>query len=169
MMKQLKFLLVAAILFAGIQTATAQAKVAHINVQELLTNMPDMKNANAQLTKVRDAHEAELNKMLAEYEAKIKQYNVDADKITEAVYKTRMQEVEDMRNRIQEYDQSANKDVMQKQEELYKPIIDKSRTAIQKVAKAKGFEYVFDASQGKGLIVFDGPDLMADVKKELGF
>ena len=58
---------------------------------------------------------------------------------------------------------------MEKQESIYKPILEKSRTAIQKVAKAKGYQYVLDSSTGSGVILADGPDLMADVKKELGF
>lgn len=169
MMKQLKFLVIAALMFAGIQSATAQSKVAHINVQELIMSMPEMKSANTQLQKLSDAHKAEMQKMIAEYEAKIKSYNADASTVSDAIYKSRIQEVEDMKNRIQEYEQNATDDLMKKQEEMYKPIVEKSKAAIQKVAKAKGFEYVLDASQGKGLVVFDGTDLMADVKKELGF
>jgi outer membrane protein len=169
MMKQLKFLVIAALMFAGVQTATAQSKIAHINVQDLIMNMPEMKSANTQLQKLSDTHKAELQKMMAEYEAKIKAYNADANTVSEAVYKSRIQEVKDMEGRIQEYEQNASDDIMKKQEEMYKPIIDKSKAAIQKVAKAKGYEYVLDASQGKGVVVSDGPDLMADVKKELGF
>ena len=41
--------------------------------------------------------------------------------------------------------------------------------AIKKVAKEKGFNYVIDATLGSGLLVADGTDLLADVKKSLGF
>ena len=45
-MKQLKTLLIAAALFIGAsQTISAQAKIAHINVSELMTSYPDMKTA----------------------------------------------------------------------------------------------------------------------------
>ena len=50
-----------------------------------------------------------------------------------------------------------------------RPLIEKARAAIQKVAREQGFEYVIDATQGGALILSDGKDLMADVKKELGF
>ena len=47
-MKQLKTLLIAAALFIGAsQTISAQAKIAHINVSELMTSYPDMKTAQA--------------------------------------------------------------------------------------------------------------------------
>jgi outer membrane protein len=59
-------------------------------------------------------------------------------------------------------------DLQQKEVDLFQPILEKARTAIQKVARAQGFQYVLDASQGTGVILSDGKDLLADVKKELG-
>ena len=39
---------------------------------------------------------------------------------------------------------------------------------MQKVARAKGYEYVLDSTTGTGIIMADGYDLMNDVKAELG-
>ena len=50
-----------------------------------------------------------------------------------------------------------------------RPLYDKARTAIEKVASAQGFDYVLDASQGGGVLVANGKNIMPDVKKELGF
>ena len=47
------------------------------------------------------------------------------------------------------------------------PILTKAQQAIHKVARAKGYKYVMDSTIGGGVIMADGPDLMADVKKEL--
>ena len=74
-----------------------------------------------------------------------------------------------MGQRIQEFQQSASKQLQQKELELLKPIMEKAQKAIQKVAAAKGFDYVLDATEGSGLLVAKGTDLLADVKKELGF
>jgi outer membrane protein len=169
MMKQLKSLFIAAILFAGIHTATAQAKVAHINVQELMTNMPEMKSANAQLEKLTESYDNEYKKLVTEFQAKIKQYSDESEKVSAELNETRTKEVQDMQKRIQAYQESAGKELQEKQEAVYKPILEKSRAAIQKVAKAKGFQYVLDSSTGSGVLLADGPDLLADVKKELGF
>jgi outer membrane protein len=74
-----------------------------------------------------------------------------------------------MGSRIQQFQQTAGKDLQQKELDLYKPILEKAQAAIQKVAKAKGFQYVLDSTTGSGVLVADGTDLLADVKKELGF
>jgi outer membrane protein len=78
----------------------------------------------------------------------------------------RQKEVQDMEKRIQEYGQTAQKELQTKEADLMKPIQEKIKAAIQKVGKAKGFQYVLNA---ESLLLADGPNLTADVKKELGF
>lgn len=169
-MKQLKSLLIAAALFIGVsQTVSAQAKVAHINVSDLMGAMPEMKAANTQLQKISDSYDTVYKTMVEEFQAKIKKYEAESATVGDAVNETRSKEVQDMQQRIQQYQQTATKELTQKQEDIYKPILEKSRAAIQKVAKAKGYQYVLDSSTGSGVILADGPDLLADVKKELGF
>ncbi|ESU20081.1 cationic outer membrane protein OmpH [Flavobacterium cauense R2A-7] len=169
-MKQLKTLLIAAALFMGAnQTMSAQAKVAHIDVQELMTTMPEMKTAQAQVKKISETYDNEYKTMVTEYQNKMKKYESEATTVTEAVNETRAKEMQDMGSRIQQYRDTAQKELQQKEMDLVKPIMDKARTAIQKVAKAKGYQYVLDATSGSGVIVADGPNLLADVKKELGF
>ena len=64
---------------------------------------------------------------------------------------------------------TLSKELGQKEMDLYKPIMEKAQAAIKKVAKEKGFNYVLDSTTGSGVLVADGTDLLADVKKSLGF
>lgn len=169
-MKQLKSLLIAAILFVGAsQAVSAQAKVSHINVEELMTNMPDYKAANTQLEKIAKTYDTDYRTMVEEYQTKIKKYDEESSKVTAAVNETRSKEVQDMASRIQQFQQTATKELQQKREDILKPVMEKARAAIQKVAKAKGYQYVLDSTDGSGILLADGPNLLADVKKELGF
>jgi outer membrane protein len=77
--------------------------------------------------------------------------------------------MQDMGTRIQQYQQTAQKELGQKEVDLLKPIMEKAQAAVKKVAKAKGITYVLDATTGSGVIVADGEDLLEAVKKELGF
>ena len=169
-MKQLKSLLIATLLFIGAsQTVSAQDKVAHINVTELMGSMPEMLAANKQLENYGKTFDNEYRTMVEEYQAKIKKYDQEATTVSDAINETRTKEVQQMGARIQEYQKTASEDMQKKQEEILKPILEKAKAAIQKVAKAKGYQYVLDSTVGSGLLVADGPDLLADVKKELGF
>jgi len=168
-MKQIKTLLVAVVtFFSATAMVQAQAKVAHIDTQQLIADMPEMKSAQNQLEKLQKTYETEIQSMATELDNKMKQYRAEAASKTDEENAKRGQEVQSFQNRILEYRQVAEQEMGKKQENLIKPVMEKARLAIQKVARAKGYQYVIDATNGSGLILADGPDLMADVKKELG-
>ncbi|WP_281226840.1 OmpH family outer membrane protein [Flavobacterium aquiphilum] len=166
-MKQFKTLLIAAILFLGAtQISSAQTKVAHVDTQEIISKMPAMLDAQKQLEKLSGTYDAEIKKMIDEYQAKLKNYDAEASKVTEAVNVERQKEVQDMQKRIGDYRDNAQKELQKKQEEIMKPLYDKVKASIQKIGKAKGFQYVLDSSS---LLLADGTNITVDVKKDLGF
>ncbi|MDQ6472665.1 MULTISPECIES: OmpH family outer membrane protein [unclassified Flavobacterium] len=167
MMKQIKTLLIAAVLILGASnTMNAQAKVAHVDVSEIMSKMPAMLDAQNQLQKLSGTYDAEYKKMVEEYQTKIRKYEEESTKQTEAVNTERAKEVQDMQKRIVDYRDNAQKELQQKDSDIMKPIMEKVKASIQKVGKAKGYQYVLD---GSTLILADGPNITADVKKDLGF
>ena len=166
-MKQIKTLLIAGILFFGAnQTINAQAKTAHVDVSEIMAKMPSMIDAQKQLEKLSGTYDANYKKMVEEYQAKLKKYDGESATVTEAVNGERSKEVQDMQKRIVDFRDNAQKELQQKESDIVKPLMEKVRASIQKVGKAKGFQYVLD---GSTLLLADGPNLTADVKKDLGF
>lgn len=168
-MKHLKSIFIAAAFLLSAQFAIAQSKVAHIDMSELMTSMPAMKTAQAQLEKIQKSYDTEYQTMANEYQTKMKKYQAEAETVTEAVNETRSKEMQDMGSRIQSYRETASKELEQKNMDLMKPLMEKATTAVQKVARAKGIEYVLDSTLGSGVMLADGPNLLADVKKELGY
>lgn len=166
-MKQVKSLLIAAVLFLGAnQTINAQAKVAHVDVSEIMSKMPAMLDAQNQLEKLSTTYDADYKKMVEEYQAKLKKYEAESTTVTEAVNTERGKEVQDMQKRIVDFRDNAQKELQQKESDIVKPLMEKVRAAIQKAGKAKGFQYILD---GSSLLLADGPNITADVKKDLGF
>ena len=166
-MKQLKTLLIAAIVcFGASQTVNAQAKTAHVDVSELMGKMPAMLDAQKQLEKLSTTYDADYKTMVDEYQAKIKKYDTEATTVSDKMNEERSKEVQDMQKRIVDFRDTAQKELQKKEQDLTKPLIEKVRASIQKVGKAKGYQYVLNGSE---LLLADGPDLTADVKKDLGF
>ncbi len=166
-MKQFKTLAIAAFIFVvGGQTIQAQAKVAHVDVSELMAKMPAMLEAQKQLEKLSGTYDTEYKTMVEEYQTKLKKYEQEATTVTDAVNETRSKEVQDMQKRIVDYRDNAQKELQQKEGDIVKPIMEKVKASIQKVGKAKGFQYVLNS---EGLLLTDGPNLTADIKKDLGF
>lgn len=168
-MKNLKLLFVAAALFIGATSfVNAQSKMAHVDTGALVEAMPEMKAAQSQLEKLQKTYDAEIKSMMKEWEAKVKQYDGESATQTEEVNLKRVEEVQGMQKNIGDYRNQALDDLRKKEVDLLQPILEKAKAAIQKVARAQGFQYVIDSSPGNGLILHDGTDLLADVKKELG-
>ncbi|MGG5577853.1 OmpH family outer membrane protein [Myroides sp. C15-4] len=169
-MKKMKSLLIAAVMFFGVSatTATAQTKVAHIDVQALITVMPAMKSAEAELKALGEKYQKEYETMVTEYQTKAQKYQTEAATVGDAVNEERQKEVEGLLQRIQQFQTTAGQELQKKEVDLTQPIFEKARTAIQKVARAQGVQYVLDSSMGSGVLLADGTDLAADVKKELG-
>ena len=168
-MKKMKTLLVAIALFVGATSfVNAQSKIAHINAQELIEAMPEYKAAQSQLEKVQNTYDTEIKAMAKELDAKMKLYDGEASGKTDQENQKRVEEVQGMQNNIQAYRQQALQDLDKKRTDIFKPILEKAQSTIQKVAKAQGYQYVLDSTVGSGVILADGKDLMADVKKDLG-
>ena len=169
-MRHFKTLLFAAVLIIGSTSfMNAQSKVAHINTQDLIEAMPEMKSAKAELEKLAKTYETDIQTMATELQNKVKQYDAEASTKTDEENQKRIEEVGGMEQSIRQYQGQAQQDLAKKESELLKPIYEKAKTAIEAVAAAQGFDYVLDSMSGQGVIVASGKDLLVDVKKQLGF
>ncbi|MCC6721897.1 MAG: OmpH family outer membrane protein [Bacteroidia bacterium] len=165
-MKKIILSLIALIAFYSI--TNAQSKIAHINTSELMNAMPEMKDFEK---KVKD-YETLLKKQLDEMQNELQKDYIAYmnDTISPpAIMEIKKKKLEDLQANIQQFSQTAEQDMQKKREELYMPIYKKAKNAINEVAKAKGFDYVLDSSEGLGVLVTNpSNDLMNDVKKKLG-
>tara|TARA_B100000949_G_scaffold223392_1_gene225814 strand:+ start:437 stop:946 length:510 start_codon:yes stop_codon:yes gene_type:complete len=169
-MKNVKRIAVALVLFvAATGFVKAQSKVAHINVQQLLSEMPEMKAAQAELKKLQETYQADIQGSMTELQNKYTQYENEATSKTREENEQRAIELQGFQKNIEDAQQKAMQDMQKKQQELFAPISDKAKAAIEKVAAAEGYDYVIDASPGLSLIVAKGKDLLPAVKQELGF
>ncbi len=169
-MKNVKKIVVAIVLFvAATSFVNAQSKVAHINVNDLLQQMPEMIAAQAELKKLQETYRADLQGAMTELQNKSTQYQNESTSKSREENEKRVLELQEIQKNIEGVEQAAMQDMQKKQGELFAPISDKAKAAIEKVAAEQGFDYVIDASQGGGLIVAKGKDLLSAVKVELGF
>ena len=130
---------------------------------------PEMNTDKVELEKLRKEYETDVQTMIAQLQSKTKQYDSEAPYQTDEENQKRLEEVQAMEQSIRQYQQQAQSDLQKKEFDLLKPISEKAQAAIITVANAQGFDYVLDSTQGQGVILANGKDLMADVKSELGF
>jgi outer membrane protein len=164
-MKKILVVIVALVVAAP---AFAQQKFGHIDSAALLELMPEKAKAEKELEGFAKEFQTALEAMGKEYEAKVASFQQTEKDMIPTVRNTKVREISELERRIQEFQQQAQDEIAKKEQEVLTPIIDKARKAIDEVAVAKNYTYVFDSSVGVLLYAKDTEDVMADVKAKLG-
>ena len=179
MRKLINVFFVAAGLMLTANLANAQQKLGHLNSDEIYASMPEAKAAQTALEAMAKNKQAEIDKMITEYQAKLKAAQEKERTISEANRETvtkelmaAQTELQGLGKRIEDARTKAASDVQAEQGRLFPPINTKLANAMSAVAKEKGLAYVFDTSVSQGfnsLVYFDGgDDITAAVKTKLG-
>ncbi len=165
-----KIFLLAAVAFIGssLPAISQTIKLGHIDSGALIQLMPQTKQADSTLRKYGESLDSQLKGMTAEYQSKLQSYQNGADTMPDAIKAYKEKELNDLGNRIQDFQQTAQESIQKKKEELYGPILKKAEDAIKEIAKEKSYSYIFDTSLGSVIYAQESDDIMPQVKTRLG-
>ena len=163
-MKKLSVLFAAVMMFVTVGTVSAQ-KVASMDYEAVLSAMPETKKMTTDLDTFSKTKGDELNKQAEAFQKEVQQYQAEGAKLTEAQRNAKEAELQKKQQNLQQLQQTAQNDLATRRDTAVKPIIEKLNNAVEKVAKANGFDFIIDST---ALIYKAGPDATALVKKELG-
>jgi outer membrane protein len=145
-------------------------KFGYLNSALLLTELPDVKAADSELETYQKQLMSSGEAMVKAFETKYSQYAKEAGE--GVLSKVQMQEREGQlgleQQKIQQYEVEVQQKIIKKREELYQPILDTVKVAIEAVGKDNGYTMIFDASNGTILHANASDDVMALVKAKLG-
>lgn len=163
----LKIAVVGVALVISSFTASAQ-KVAHINLDSLITLMPESKVAQQAVQDYAKQLEQQITTMQTELQTKYEAFQKDAPNMAPIVKESKEKELNDLNQRITDFQQQAQADYQKKSADLSKPVYEKAKKAIDQVAKEAGYKYVLDTSTG--LVLYSEPteDIINPVMKKLG-
>ena len=163
----LKLAIIGVVMITGAHTANAQ-KIAHVNLDSLISIMPESKIAQQQVQAYSKQLEQQVTAMQTELQTKYTEFQEKSKDLAEVVRASKEKELNDLNTRIQEFQQQAQSDYQKKTAELSRPVYDKAKKAIDVVAKENGYRYAFDTSTG--IVLFSEPmdDIMGLVIKKLG-
>lgn len=170
-MKNLKLFVAFSFIVLGSFTVSAQ-EFGVVNVEEVLSTFPEKKNADTQLDALVQKHQTEIKKQQDALMAIEKEVQTKTEGKSQTEIQGMMTELEGKQKdymtkqqALVNYQQAAQKELAEKENTLLKPIEDKVKSSINKVAAAKGLKYVIEKSI---LLYSNGVDITADVKKDLG-
>lgn len=160
------------ILAAFVMTSTAFAqKFGHINSQQLLIESPLVKDADAKLKVFQDDLIKTGQGMVQTFEADYKKYvaEVEAGGLNKIQMGQREAELGKSQEAIQKYEVEVQQKIAMKREELYKPILDQAKIAIDAIGKEGNYTMIFDTGTNGLLFAVEGEDLLPKVKAKLGW
>jgi len=167
-MKKVVIFLACALLSGSFVFAQTSPKFGWLTSADLLQAMPEKAKADSDIAKYARSFQDQIDIMMKEYQTKGQQYQAGEKTMTDAMKEVRMKEIQDLQNRIESTQQSAQDKLQQKKQDVYAPILDKADKAIQAVAKEKNYDYIFDKSGGMLLFAKEADDIMPLVKAKLG-
>lgn len=166
-----KFLLSALLLLVVAFSVQAQ-RYAVIDTKYILGKLPEYKDADKKLQLIStqwqkdiDDRQAELDRMYKSYDSEQFMLSDELKKKRETELFNKEKEVRDLQKRRFGYEG----DLFKERQKIVKPIQDKIYNAIQKIALAKGYDFVLDKSEGITVIFADPKlDRSDDILRELG-
>jgi outer membrane protein len=168
-MKKVFGILLFAVLVFTAQDGLAQSfKTGHINRDDIIMAMPDYDTAMKQYNAFGQELTNALELMQVEYNNKLDQYVKDNKNLTDLVKANKEQELADMQNRINTFQQQAQVQLQEKQAELLNPIVEKATNAINAVAKEGGYVYIYDVRTLVYVDTVKSTDIAPLVKSKLG-
>lgn len=123
-----------------------QIKFGHLDVQALFLALPEAAEIEATMKKLGEQHENEIKRMEDEFNRKLREYQQGEQTWDETIKKNRMEELQTLQTKMQNYYQTAQTTLQQKQEELQNPLREKILKSINEVGAENGFLYIFDSN-----------------------
>lgn len=158
--------LLLAIMIALPMSVFAQ-KFGIINTQQVMETMPEIKTVQEQMEASSKKYQTEFDNLQAEFKKKYEEFQALEESTPQAIRDRRMQEMQELDHKIQQFRETALQDQQRQQQQLMAPIQEKVMKAIQSVGDEGGYTFIFENMMpvytGK-----DVTDITPAVKTRLG-
>ena len=162
--------LLSLLLFVGVVVYGQQPmKFGHINTQEVLNSLPELKVIQAQLETEYKEKENQLATMQADLKTQQDEYVKVAQTMTPQARAEKEKGLQEMGQKVQNYYLLAQQQLQAREQELKMPIVQKVQAAIQEVGDENGFLYIFETASNMPLYRSEkSVDVASMVKVKMG-
>jgi Skp family chaperone for outer membrane proteins len=149
MRKHFLILFLALIVANTIHSQTRGTKVGYIDMEYILQNVPNYAEATAQLEQKAQKWKQEIETKKIEINKIKEALTAEKPLLTKGLIEERELEIKFLENEMLDFQQKrfgANGDLIMQKSVLVKPIQDQVFTAVQDIAEAKKYDFIFDKS-----------------------
>lgn len=170
MFKKIPLLLLLAFILSA--TFVQAQRYAVIDTKYILNKMPEYQDADKKLQLASEQWQKEIDNMQAALDKMYKDYDAEQFMLTDDLKKKREDELFNKEKEVRDLQKRRfgyQGDLFKEREKLVKPLQDKLYNAVQRIAVARGYDFILDKSEGITVIFADPKlDRSDDVLRELG-
>lgn len=147
--------------------AAQNVKIAVVDAQSIVPNLPSYKTAMTELEALDKKFKDEYNKFTTEAQKKYEEFQALPKDTPEAVVEARAKELEGYQQKLAEFQQSYAAEMDKQQKAKMEPIMNEVMSAIQAIGKEGGYTLIQDA----GAVLYYGgsaENITTQVKTRLG-
>jgi len=144
----------------GVQVGFAQ-KIAYIEMDNILDKMPEFQKASDEVDQQAKQWQSELDTKFESIESMYQEYVKNESTLSDQMKQQKQETIfqaEKQANDFKEEKFGQEGEIMTLQDEKFKPVYDKVFASAEKVAREKGYDYVFDKSQDAAW-VYTNPEM----------
>ena len=148
--------------------AQSKVKLGHLDFAKLYSLMPGLDSVKTMFEDYNKSIQEQYAAMQTELENKFMDYQANVGGMSEIIRQTKEAEINDLKGRLDAFEQQAAQDLQNKELELTSPIIEEAKKAVEEVARENGYTYVFNSTEGLLLYAEPSDDITELVKAKLG-
>lgn len=160
------------VFIAALSFASTAQRYAVIDTKYILEKIKEYKDADSKIQQTANDWQKELDDLQADLDKMYKNYDAEQYMLTEELKKKREAELFNKEKSLRELQKKRfgyEGDLFKERQRLVKPIQDRVYNAIQKLAVARGYDFILDKSEGITVIFADPKlDKSDDVLREMG-
>jgi len=145
----------------------AQSKVGTVNVNEILTKLPELTTVNTEVKAYNSGLEKTLNNKITVYKTKLAAYKKNAETYSDIMKKTMGEELYGLENDIKTFQQNGGQLTQLKQDDLLRPLYKKISDMIAVVANEQGYTQILTVDGNEFAYANEKFDITKLVKTKL--
>jgi outer membrane protein len=154
--------ILALFLFTLPSTIVAQTqKIGYVNSSKIFDDLPEARDVSKRLEGLAKPIQDSVALMQKEIESKIEDYQKKESMLNDAAKRTAVQDIQDLQVKARDYAQRKDQEMARQREVLLAPLKEKILKAIEKIAKAEKYNFVFDRTEQVNILLY------ADTKDDL--
>ncbi|MDR1222131.1 MAG: OmpH family outer membrane protein [Tannerella sp.] len=163
----MKKIIVSMLLLLPLGLAAQEMKIAIVDQQAIFSLLPELSEVESQIAAFAKQYQDQMKSMEDEYNRKFSDLTAQGDTLTENIRTLRLQEIQGIEARLQNFVPMAKEEIDKKQAELLAPLYEKMQKAVDEVGEENGYTYIMSPQVMlfKGSSAIDATD---KVKAKLG-